>query len=420
MAKTSFEKTQLAPFAKKAKNISLLFMSFFIAMLFLPWEQTTKGTGVLIAYEPTERDYTILSPIAGFIKNFHVKENEFVKEGSLLFEMVDLDAEYLEKLKDIQNDIQTEYKNTKNLLTIAQEQKKNLEENLQTGLQIHDKKISQIQDSLRTLANQEKREQNNYEISTTNYNRIKQLYKEGIESKRSYEVAHNEYIKSKAILDTIQINIQREKKSLEIGKKEKQRYQKLQENIIKTAQNNIINYENRLKNLNKEMTQSSINISRNSSAKAYATKDGYVLRVLKNDKDHYIKKADPLIHFAPKVTKRAVLLKIRSLDMPLIKKGLKVRIQFYGWPSMQVSGWPKITFGTFGGIVEKIDSIAYEDGVFYAYVTEDPSDPWPNSEVLKVGTKATAWIRLSTVPIWYEIWRLHNALPIKMLNLEEK
>ncbi len=420
MTKSSLEKIELSPFVGKAKTITLVIVFMLISLLFLPWEQTTKSEGKLIAYDPSERDYTIHAPISGFIKNYHLEEDKFVKEGELLFEMQDLDAQYLPKLKDISNDIKIERNNTNNTLTLLNEQIRNLQENLRTGLQIHEKKIAQIKDSLRSLQNKHKEVKNNHAITKSNYERIKLLFQEGIESKRSYEVAHNEYVKLTALLDTTSINIQRETKALEIQQKEKESFQKTQENRIKTMQGQFIASQNRLKTLDKEMTNASINISRNANAKVYATKDGYPLRVLKNDKDRYVKVGDPLIHFAPKVTKRVLLVKVRAIDMPLIKKGLKVRIQFYGWPSLQVSGWPKITYGTFGGIVDKIDPIAHEDGAFYAYVTQDPTDPWPDDEVLKVGTQASAWIRLSTVQIWYEIWRLHNALPLKMIQPQKR
>lgn len=420
MHKSSLAKTELSPYVQKAKNITLLFMFILVLLLFLPWEQTTKGEGKLIAYNPSERDYTLHAPISGFIKSYYVEEDKFVKKGDLLFSMLDLDAEYLNKLEDIQSDIKIQYANTQNSLILLKEKRENLKENLKTGLEIHDKKIAQVKDSIQTLKNKETQVKNSFLVAKSNYERIKLLFNEGIESRRSYELTHNEYVRMETLLDTTLVNIQRESKTLQIQKREKKSFSKMQENRIKTMQNNIIISENSLKSLEQEITKASINVSRNTTSKVYATKDGYPLRILKNDKDRYVKQGDALIHFAPKVTKRVLLLKIRALDMPLIKEGLKTRIQFFGWPSLQVSGWPKITYGTFAGIVDKIDPIAHEEGAFYAYITEDPIEPWPEDGILKVGTRASAWIRLSTVGIWYEIWRLHNALPLKMTSVKEK
>ena len=63
---------------------------------------------------------------------------------------------------------------------------------------------------------------------------------------------------------------------------------------------------------------------------------------------------------------------------------------------------------------KKIDSISYDKGFFYAYVVEDPNEPWPKGDLLKVGTQTTAWVRLETVPIWYQLWRTINGLPPRM------
>jgi len=420
MHKNALEKTKLSPFAYKAKRITTVIILALIALLFLPWEQTTRGDGRLIAYDPTQRDYQILAPISGFVKAYHIAEDRFVKKGDLLFEMVDLDAGYLEKLKAIEEDIEAQYQNMQATLEKAQKQKRNIIANVQTSKQIYDRKIAQSKDAIKALRLQALQEQNNYKVATANHERMKLLFKEGIESKRSDEVAENAYLKAKTALETIEVTIQRAQKSLAILQREKERFIKEQDNAIKSIENTILGYQSSLKGLEQQKKQASITISRNTTAKVYASKDGYPMRILKNDKDAYIKQGEPLVYFSPKVTKRALLLKIRRVDMPLVKKGLKVRVQFYGWPSMQVSGWPKITFGTFGGIIDKIDPIAHEEGVFYAYVTQDPKEPWPADDVLKVGTRANGWVRLSTVTIGYEIWRMHNALPSNMVMSTEE
>jgi len=414
MHRHSLQKVELAPFVKKAKTFTSFILLVIAIILFLPWEQTSKGEGKLIAYDPSERHYTIHAPISGFIKDYNIQEDKIVKEGDLLFEMVDLDHEYLPRLKDIGNDITIQRENTQNTLTLLNEQKNNLMQNLRTGLDIYDGKIAQTKDSLNTLKNTKLEVQNSYNIALSNYERIKLLFEEGIESKRSYEVAHNEYIKLSTMLENATLSIQREEKALQIQISEKETFLKSQENAIKSMQNQIIASQNRLKTLDRELTNATINISRNANARVYATKDGYPMRVLINDKDRYVKAGEPLIQFSPLITKRALLVKIRALDMPLIKEGLKVRVQFYGWPALQVSGWPKITFGTFGGVIDKLDPISHENGFYYAYIVQTPEEPWPEDDVLRVGTNASAWIRLSTVPIWYELWRLHNAAPANM------
>ncbi len=413
-------KTELAPFVKRGKKITSFAVGIIILLLFLPWEQTTKGEGRLIALDPSERNYPILAPISGYIKEYNIQENRLIKKGDLLFEMVDLDTQYLDKLKGITSDINSQYNNTQNSIELILRQRDNLEDNLKTGLEIYDNKISQIGDTLDALKNKLQSEISHLDTSHKNLERIKALFESGLESKRNYEVANNEYIKQDNSVSNIRLAIQKEQKALEIQKQQKKTFLKDQQNKINQINNTLLTQKNSLENFKKEMKNASINLSRSSTAKVFATKDGYPLQVLKNDRDHFIKQGEPILNFAPVVSRRVVRLKVRAIDMPLVKKNLKVRIQFYGWPSLQVSGWPKINYGTFGGFIQSVDSIAHEDSHFYAYITEDPTDPWPDIDILKVGTKATVWIRLANVSIWYELWRLHNAMPMNMVHPDKK
>lgn len=89
-------------------------------------------------------------------------------------------------------------------------------------------------------------------------------------------------------------------------------------------------------------------------------------------------------------------------------------------PALHIRGWPEIRLGTYGGIIKRVDPVSHEQGVYYAYVIEDPNEPWPSQEVLRMGTNAMVWSALSVVPIWYELWRLMNAFPANMITPEKK
>jgi hypothetical protein len=104
-----------------------------------------------------------------------------------------------------------------------------------------------------------------------------------------------------------------------------------------------------------------------------------------------------------------VQLFVKPIDVPLIKVGRKVRIQFEGWPALVFSGWPDVGFGTFGGRVAVIDNID-SAGKYRILVVPDPdATPWP--EAIRVGSGAYGWAMLNDVPIWYELWRQLNAFP---------
>jgi hypothetical protein len=101
---------------------------------------------------------------------------------------------------------------------------------------------------------------------------------------------------------------------------------------------------------------------------------------------------------------------IRPIDLPLIKLGQRVRIQFDGWPAIIFSGWPGTSFGTFGGRVFAIDNFISKNGLYRIIVAPDYDDyPWP--EELRAGAGANSILLLNDVPVWYELWRQFNGFP---------
>ena len=98
----SLKKTDLNPLVRKIWLFTSIIIGTIIAMLFLPWQQTVQGEGIILAKDPTKRDYPVVAPINGFISKIYVKENQYVTKGTKLLTMVDLDKDYLNKLQIIE------------------------------------------------------------------------------------------------------------------------------------------------------------------------------------------------------------------------------------------------------------------------------------------------------------------------------
>lgn len=412
----SQEKVQINPFVKKIWRFIFIIVVLLGMLLFLPWQQTVKGEGVVVAYDPTQRDYSVLATMDGFINEFYVSENQFVKKGTKLFTMVDLDKEYLGKLKTIESSSKDQYKNSQLQINNFQDTKKNLDEYLAVGLNVYHQKYEQTKNKIDSLNLKKISLEKNYEIEKSNFERTKLLHADGIESKRNLEVRENSYIEAGVELKKINIDIEVEKNNLDILKNEREKFFKETENKIKLLDNDTLSSKNTLQSLGQSVQTNSVNVSRYTSGEVIAEKDGYVVKIFQNDKNKLIKMSEKILHFSPKVTSTSLLLKVSDFNMPLIKEGLPVRIMFYGWPALQISGWPKIRFGTFGGIIKKVEQTSHEKGFYYAQIVEDPKEPWPKGDDLRMGTQATVWVRLETVPIWYQLWRLMNALPPKMVT----
>ncbi len=273
-----------------------------------------------------------------------------------------------------------------------------------------DNQLLYFKEQLHTLTNKK-------EIEERNYKRTQTLFADGLESQRTLELKRNTFYASIAQLIKIKIEIKNQTNALKILNNEQMKLQDEMQLAINKAKEKMLDTQNRAKSLKQNLQRDETAISRYKSRVMHAKSDGYVLQIYQNDKNKLIKKGEDILYFSPNVTQRAIRLKVADFHMPLMKKGLKSRIIFYGWPAMQISGWPKISHGTYAGIVYSIERSAHEDGAYYVVITEDTEDvPWPSAQNLKIGTQATVWIKLSTVTIWYEIWRLMMAQPPKMVT----
>jgi hypothetical protein len=141
-----------------------------------------------------------------------------------------------------------------------------------------------------------------------------------------------------------------------------------------------------------------------------APQDGFVVRALKVGIGETVKENEPIVTIMPDVKTKAIELYVKAMDVPLIAKGRKVRIQFDGWPVLQFSGWPNSSVGTFGGEVIVIDYVASANGEYRLLVIPDKTDEaWP--EQLRLGSGANGWVMLNDVPVWFELWRQINGFP---------
>lgn len=80
-------------------KITLAFFLIFIFFLFLPWTQTIRGSGRVIAYSPNERVQWVDSPVNGFLGSWFVEEGSFVKQGDPIVALSDNDPDLLQRLR---------------------------------------------------------------------------------------------------------------------------------------------------------------------------------------------------------------------------------------------------------------------------------------------------------------------------------
>ena len=414
------EKTKLNFFVRRYLFITLAIIIVIVSILWLPWQQTVKGVGTLTALNPNERNYKVVSTLDGFMEALYVKENQYVEKGDKLFTLRDLDENYEDKLSNIEQEYSHRLRNEKsrhlNLSDNLSQEKKNIK----IKKEVYDTKIKQLKNSLNALKQQKKALNNQFKIEKIQLSRVERLFEQGIESKRNFELKEFNTLQIKAKLEKIVADIKNIYNDLIITRKEKAHFINESELTLNNIQNKILTTESSMNKLKQDTDKNSIKLSRYSSRDIVAKSDGYVMRVYQSDSNRLIKKGDEILYFAPKVSDRTILLKVPIFNMPLMKEGLKVRIMFYGWPAFNISGWPEISHGTYEGVVKSVEHTSHIKGSYYALVVEDPTQPWPDEKLLRIGTESTLWVRLEKVTIWYELWRLFAAQPPKMNNLHQE
>lgn len=406
------------PIVRRIWLFTLAVGAVILMFMFLPWQQTVKGTATLMAYDPSERVQTVSATINGFVSGFHVGENDEVTAGAKLFTMVDLDADYAARVEAMERQLRDQLLNTRRETASVEANRDNAVRQRTIGITLFAQRRAQAEDTLARLRLRRVAALKQYETEQANLERIRALYEAAIESRRRFERADAAFVAARTALENNDVDIEMQQRSLRMIEQERAQFISETENRIRTLENGVLAAQNRYSALQRDLQRQLTEMARFATADVRAEKNGTVVRILTNDKNKFIRQGEPVLQFTPVVRERAFLLKLSDFNMPLIHAGLKVRLLFYGWPALQISGWPMIRFGTFGGIIKKVDPVSYEQGFYYAYVVEDPDEPWPDERTLRRGTQATGWVALETVPVWYQLWRLMNAMPPKMVVME--
>lgn len=140
----------ISSFFPRLSLLMLILVIFFIGALFLPWIQTSHGSGEITALNPEDRMQQIVTPVTGRVNKWFVRDGLHVKKGEKIAEIVDIDPHLLSRL--------------------------NLD-------------VSTLRERLNAAVETSK-------LSLSNYNRQQKLYKSGLVSKREVEVAGINYQKA--------------------------------------------------------------------------------------------------------------------------------------------------------------------------------------------------------------------------------
>jgi len=410
----AYKLVQSSRMARRLANglLLLLVLSIF-AMLFLPWQQSAKGTGKVVAYVPQERQQTISSPVKGVVVRVAegLREGMRVEKGSFILEIEPNAANLREQLTNQTLDIGQKMATAQVKAEVYARNVIDFQAAQVAALDAADELIS----AAKAKWDAETELLSGYEAKVLqaklNYDRQKGLADKGIKATVEIEKFKKDWDVAQSELESLKLKIEAAKE--EWSAKKNERIQKQREAEVKVDYARAMEQDalGQLATAQKEKRDLEIKLSELDRMTIYAPRDGVIFRMPVFERGQMLKEGDDLLTIVPDTTERVVELWVSGNDMPLVRMGDHVRLQFEGWPAVQFAGWPSIAVGTFGGEVAAIDPADDGKGKFRIQVKAADSDKWPSERFLRQGVRANGWVMLSQVSLGYEIWRQLNGFP---------
>ncbi|MGZ0017335.1 HlyD family secretion protein [Yeosuana sp. AK3] len=404
---------------KQLNKFLLAFTLIILIILFLPWTQNITGQGQVTTLKPSQRPQTIQSQIPGRVEQWFVQEGDYVKKGDTIIRISEIKSEYFDdQLVERTNDQRIAKASSvvayeskvgalnRQIAAVKTEQQLKLQQAKNKLLQSHLKVKS---DSIDFEA-----AKTNLEIARRQFNRIEQLQAEGLKAVKDVEEKRLKLQETQAklisqenkLLASINEIINAEVEISRITASYADKISKTQSDMF-TAQSNQFDAEAQVSKLENNYENYKI---RNSLLYVTAPQSGYINKVLVGGIGEAFKEGDKLVSIMPEHYDLAIDTYVKPIDLPLLHLNEKVRVQFDGWPAIVFSGWPNVSYGTYGAKIVAIENFISDNGMYRILLAPDPEDyPWPKA--IRVGSGAKTIALLEDVPIWFELWRQINSFP---------
>jgi multidrug efflux pump subunit AcrA (membrane-fusion protein) len=400
------------PAASLAYILVVLFFTTIFVLIFVPWQQTSEGVGRIVAYAPLDRQQSVESPINGRIAKWHVKEGSRVQVGDPLLDITDNDPEFLERIRQERIALQSRLEATLERESYLRSRINALKSSQSNAITAASSRTMMASDRVRVAQQALDAAIAQERTAVLNLSRQKQLYEKGLTSKRNLELAELDF-------ENARTGLSRAKATLDASKKEENALNADRSKVdmdgsasISDAKATLASTQSEIAKIQEEIPKIEARLSRQTNQNVLAPRNGTIVRILVNPDGQQVKEGDILCIIIPETDDRAVELYINGNDIPLISEGRDVRLQFQGWPVLQISGWPKFTVGTFGGVVSLVDVTDNGSGFFRILIVPNPEEEvWPSSRYLRQGVRVRGWIFLNRVSLGYELWRKFNDFP---------
>jgi len=388
-------------------------------ILFLPWTQNISGNGNVTTLSLDQRPQTIQSPIPGRIEKWFVSEGDLVAKGDTIMQISEIKSEYFDP--DLVKRTGEQRSSKAQSVGSYQEKVKALDRQIaalsrERGLKLEQSKNKLLQSKLKVKSDSIDFEasKTNIAIAQSKYERTVTLQEEGFKATKDVEDARLKLQETEAKLISQENKLLASRNEIINAQVEISRVNAMYADKISkaqsdkfTAQSSQFDTEAQVSKLDNAYSNYQM---RSDLRYVKAPYDGYINKAIRGGVGQTFKEGEDLVGVMPANVDLAVETYVAPIDLPLINMGEKVRVQFDGWPSMIFSGWPDISYGTYGARVVAIENFISPNGKFRVLLAPDKdTQAWP--EAIRAGSGAYTMALLEDVPIWYELWRQLNGFP---------
>lgn len=416
-------------FARRlAWALMVLLLAGVPSLAFTPWTQTVHGTGRAIAFNPVQRPQFVISPIEGRVKKWHVVEGDRVKSGQLLVELVDNDPQILERLRE-QETLALQR------LTLADGRVNDQRSRLQFVRDEREVLVAESgfrvdQAEAQVLVTLQELERAKFDLKREElaYERLNRLFtsKVGeVVSKDQVEEAERKRDLAKAQVSLVEARIKLAQKTADGAKAQLKATEARTSALIETEEAAVKAAQSEQAAVRQQYNAIRTQVERQANQSVHAPADGTIFRVLANAEagGQLVRPGERLAVLVPDIKTGVpgltadphpgivAELTIDGNDLPLVRAGDRVLLQFEGWAAVQFAAYPEAAAGTFEGRVYLVDPTSDGQGRFRILVEPAPGASWPDEAFLRQGVRAQGWVVLGEVRLGYEMWRLLNGFP---------
>jgi len=408
--------------------VTAILVVLLVASMFLPWTQNIQGKGYVTTLRPDQKPQAIQSVISGRVEKWYVREGDLVEAGDTILHLSEVKSEYFDP--ELVDRTQEQLSATESTATTYDEKVQALEGQLRALREARDLKLSQTRNKIVQTRNKITADsmdlvalETNRRIADAQLLRAEELYGKGLRSLTEVEGSRLKAQEAQAkvvvqqnkllVLQNEMLNLRLELPAIESEYADKLSKSESERLTARSDQLKAMASSSKLRN---EWTNYR---TRQQFYYVTAPQRGYVTRAVRSGIGELIKEGSDIVTIMPTEYDLAMEMYVRPNDLPLLRLGDPVRVQFDGWPALVLRGWPDLSTGTFPGEIFAIDQFISSNGMYRVLIRQsEERKAWP--ELLRVGAGAQAFVLLRDVPIWYEVWRQLNGFPPDFYRTEEE